>query len=131
MHAVEWFLHDVLIVMEFGRHAEAVRRALASRVLTDLFRSGLSMDCLRGFDGRWVDRFAEYMEATAAGESLQALGGLACRRIFGRTEDSERGGDVPRSEGECQTRGAPRVHEVLSGVREGSRSVRPALRSRR
>lgn len=118
----EWFLHDVLIIMEMGRRAEAVRRALASRVLTDLFRSGLSMDCLSGFDGRWVDRFAEYMEATATGESLQALGGLACRRIFGRTEDSERGAMFLARRASAKLAG-PRGFMVPSWVVERGRAV--------
>jgi hypothetical protein len=87
----EWFLHDAVIILEFGRHAETIRHALAGRLLIELYRGGLGMHVVSGLDGRRGQRFAEYAEATAAGESLQSLGSLACTRIFGRTGASERG----------------------------------------
>src|SRR5712691_2117353 len=87
----ECFLHEAVVILEFGRHAEAIRQALAGRLLIELCRSGVSVGALTDFGRRWVERFPEYAEATAAGESLQALGSLACLRIFGRAEASERG----------------------------------------
>lgn len=87
----EWFLYDAVIELEFGRHAGAVRDAVAGRVLIDLFRSGLGPGDLADFDGRRSVRFDEYRLVAAAGESLQALGSLACLRILGRTNVSERG----------------------------------------
>lgn len=32
----EWFLHQAVIVLEFGPHPEAIRQALAGRILIDL-----------------------------------------------------------------------------------------------
>ena len=86
----EWFLRDVAMSYGFGSHAEAIRRALAGRVLIDLQRSGVSSACLGGFDGRCRERFAEYAEALGASASLQPLGDRAWRRISGREEPSER-----------------------------------------
>ena len=86
----EWFLRDVAMSYGFGSQTEAIRRALAGRVLIDLQRSGVSSACLGGFDGRCRERFAEYAEALGASASLQPLGDRAWRRISGREEPSER-----------------------------------------
>jgi hypothetical protein len=80
-----------MIMVEFGGRADDIRKALAGRVLIELCRGGLEMDSLADFDGRWGARFGEYAAATAAGESLQPLGSVACIRIFGRAGASERG----------------------------------------
>jgi len=86
----EWFLRDIAMSYGFGRHAEAIRRALAGRVLIDLQRSGISAACFEGFDRRCRERFAEYAEAVDASSSLQPLGARAWRWISGREEPSER-----------------------------------------
>jgi hypothetical protein len=86
----EWFLRDIVVSAEFGSHAEAIRQALAGRVLVDLQRSGLSTECLEDFDRRYRERFAEYSEAVDVSSSLQPLGALAWRRISGRDEPNER-----------------------------------------
>jgi hypothetical protein len=85
----EWFVRDVVMSYGFGSQTEAIRRALAGRVLIDLQRSGVSSACLDGFDGRCRERFAEYAEALSASAS-QPLGDRAWRRISGREEPSER-----------------------------------------
>lgn len=77
----EWFLRDVAESGRFGSKAEAVRQALAARVLIDLQRSGLSPACLANFDRRYRERFSEYAEALSVSSSLQPLGALAWRRI--------------------------------------------------
>jgi hypothetical protein len=87
----EWFLYDAMIMVEFGRRGEDIRKALAGRVLIELCRGGLEMDSLADFEGRWLARFGEYAAAAAAGESLQPLGSVACIRIFGQAGASERG----------------------------------------
>jgi hypothetical protein len=86
----EWFLRDVALSCGFGRQTEAIRRALAGRVLIDLQRSGVSAACLDGFDGRCRERFAEYAQALDVSASLQPLGERAWRRISGRAEPSDR-----------------------------------------
>ena len=86
----EWFLRDIVVLGGFGSQAEAIRRALAGRVLIDLQRSGLSTACLEDFDRRCRERFAEYSVALDVSSSLQPLGALAWRRISGREEPSER-----------------------------------------
>jgi hypothetical protein len=86
----EWFLRDGAVSASFGKHAEAIRRALGGRVLVDLQRSRVSVACLEGFDHRSRERFTEYAEAMAVGTSLQALGAAAWRRISGDDEPSER-----------------------------------------
>ena len=86
----EWFLRDFAVVDGFGPRAEAIRQALAGRVLIDLQRSGLSVESLEGFDRRHRERFAEYADALEVSSSLQPLGALAWRRISGRDEPSER-----------------------------------------
>jgi len=86
----EWFLLDIAVIDEFGRHAEGIRRVLGGRLLIDLLRSGLSPASLQGFDGVSHERFAEYREALEASSSLQALGHRAWLRISGTGEPSER-----------------------------------------
>jgi hypothetical protein len=86
----EWFLRDLVVLDGFGGRAGAVRQALAGRLLIDLQRSGLSVACLEGFDGRCRERFAEYGTALELSSSLQPLGALAWRRISGKDEPSER-----------------------------------------
>lgn len=86
----EWFLRDIVVSAEFGRQAEAIRRALAGRVLIDLQRSGLSQACLADFDRRQQERLEEYREALKAGSSLQAFGAVAWLRISGSSEPCER-----------------------------------------
>ncbi len=86
----EWFLRDLVIAIEFGRHASAIRKALAGRLLMDLHRSGLSPECLMDFDGLRRQRFSEYAEALELNSSLQTLGGLAWLRIVGSDEPSDR-----------------------------------------
>ena len=86
----EWFLRDIAMSYGFGRQTEAIRHALAGRVLIDLQRSGVSTACLEGFDGRCRERFAEYTFGLGISASLQPLGALAWRRISGKKEPSER-----------------------------------------
>lgn len=86
----EWFLRDVVESDGLGSKTEAVRQALAGRVLIDLQRSGLSAACLEGFDRRYRERFREYAEALDVSSSLQPLGALAWRRVSGGDRPSER-----------------------------------------
>jgi len=86
----EWFLLDIALINEFGRHAEGIRRALRGRLLIDLQRSGISPASLKGFDQVSHERFAEYQDALEASSSLQALGHRAWLRISGTGEPSER-----------------------------------------
>jgi hypothetical protein len=86
----EWFLRDIAISYGFGSWTEAIRHALAGRLLIDLQRSGLSSACLDGFDRRYRARFVEYSEALNVSSSLQPLGTRAWRRISGKEEPSER-----------------------------------------
>ena len=86
----EWFLRELVVAVEFGRHAATISRALERRLLNDLERSGLSPAVLVNFDGVHAGRFAEYGDAVEVNESLQALGDLAWRRILGREEPSDR-----------------------------------------
>ncbi|MGH7365623.1 MAG: hypothetical protein ACREK9_04365 [Candidatus Rokuibacteriota bacterium] len=86
----EWFLRDVVESAGFGSKTEAIRQALAGRLLIDLQRSGLSAACLEGFDRRYRERFREYAEALDVSSSLQPLGVLAWRRISGGHSPSER-----------------------------------------
>jgi hypothetical protein len=86
----EWFLRDLVVLDGFGSQAGTVRQALGGRLLIDLQRSGLSVACLAGFDGRCRERFAEYGAALELSSSLQPLGALAWRRISGKDEPSER-----------------------------------------
>ena len=86
----EWFLLEIALINEFGRHAEGIRRALGGRLLIDLQRSGISPASLKGFDQVSHERFAEYQDALEASSSLQALGHRAWLRISGTGEPSER-----------------------------------------
>jgi hypothetical protein len=86
----EWFLRDFAVSAAFGRHAEAVRRALAGRMLVDLQRSGVSVASFESFDRRRHERFAEYAEALEVSSSLQPLGAAVWRRVSGSGEPSER-----------------------------------------
>src|SRR5260370_18657824 len=38
----EWFLRDIVVAVEFGRHTEMIQKALAGRLTLDLARSALS-----------------------------------------------------------------------------------------
>jgi hypothetical protein len=86
----EWFLRDLVISAEFGRHRSAIRKALAGRLRIDLERSGLSPTCLMHFDRLHSQRFQEYSEAFEATSSLQELGAVAWLRIVGSREPSDR-----------------------------------------
>ena len=86
----EWFLRDLVISAEFGRHRSAISKALAVRLRTDLERSGLSPACLMDFDRLHSRRFEEYWEVFEAIASLQELGVVAWLRIVGGDEPSER-----------------------------------------
>ena len=77
----EWFLRDLALIDEFGRHAEDIRRALRGRLLIDLQRNGVSPASLEGFDQVSHERFAEYREALESSSSLQALGHRVWLRI--------------------------------------------------
>lgn len=86
----EWFLRDLVISTEFGRHRSAIGKALACRLRIDLERSGLSPACLMHFDRLHYRRFKEYSEAFEATSSLQELGAVAWLRIVGSHEPSDR-----------------------------------------
>ena len=86
----EWFLRDLVIAAEFGRHRSAISKALAGRLRTDLERSGLSTACLMDFDLLHSRRFAEYWHAFEAAFSLQEPGAVAWLRIGGSDEPSDR-----------------------------------------
>jgi len=85
----EWFLRDLVISAEFGRHRIAISKALAGRLRTDLERSGLSPACLMDLDRLHSRRFAEYWKAFGTTSSLQELGAVAWLRI-GSDEPSDR-----------------------------------------
>ena len=86
----EWFLRDLVIAAEFGRHHSAISKALAVRLRTDLERSGLSPACLMDFDRLHGQRFAEYWQAFEATSSFQELGAVAWLRIGDSDEASDR-----------------------------------------
>ena len=86
----EWFLRDIAASGGAGSENDAIRRAVAGRLLVDLLRSGLPVDSLGDFDRRHRERFQEYEEGLDVSSSLQALGALAWRRISGRNQPSER-----------------------------------------
>jgi hypothetical protein len=71
---IEWFLHDMAMSYGFGRRTEAIRRALAGRVLIDLQRSGLPPVSLEDFTRRHRERFSEYTFSLGLSGSLQPLG---------------------------------------------------------
>lgn len=85
----EWFLRDIAVALEFGRHTGTIRQALAKRLAGDLDRSGLS-PVLVDFARLRDDRFIEYEEAAGASSSLQPLGTLAWCRIADTDEPSDR-----------------------------------------
>jgi hypothetical protein len=86
----EWFLRDVVVAVEFGRHTETVRQSLAKRLANDLDRTGLSPAVLLDFARLRRQRFAEYRAATGVSISLQTLGALAWRRIADTAGPSDR-----------------------------------------
>jgi hypothetical protein len=87
----EWFLRELILPGEFGRHTEAIRRALAARLVRDLDRSDLSPAVLLDLARLRRERFAEYRDALAGGGlSLQALGELAWLRIADTDRASDR-----------------------------------------
>jgi hypothetical protein len=86
----EWFLRDLVVGIEFGRHTGTIREALAGRLAEDLDRSGLSPAVLLDFARLRGERFAEYEEAAGLSISLQALGTLAWRRIADTDDPSDR-----------------------------------------
>jgi hypothetical protein len=86
----EWFLRDIVVAVELGRHTDTVRQALARRLANDLDRTGLSPAVLLDFSRLRRERFAEYRSATGVSVSLQALGALAWCRIADTAEPSER-----------------------------------------
>jgi hypothetical protein len=86
----EWFLRDIVVAVEFGRHTDTIRQTLAKRLAGDLDRSGLSPAVLLDFARLHRERFAEYREALGAGISLQVLGERAWLRIADTAEPSDR-----------------------------------------
>src|SRR5712672_2155585 len=82
----EWFLRDIVVTVEFGRHTDTIRQAVARRLANDLDRTGLSPAVLLDFSRLRRERFAEYSSATGVSISLQALGTLAWRRIADTAE---------------------------------------------
>jgi hypothetical protein len=87
----EWFLRDLVVSVEFGRHTGAIRRALAARLTQDLDRSELSPAVLLDLERLRRERFAEYRDALGRGGiSLQALGELAWLRIADTDQASDR-----------------------------------------
>ena len=77
----EWFLRDLIVAVEFGRHADAVRRSLAKQLTKDLDESELSPAVLLDFERLHRERFAEYRDALGASTSLQAFGAVAWQHI--------------------------------------------------
>jgi hypothetical protein len=86
----EWFLRDVVVAVEFGRHTNAIRRALGDRLTRDMDRSGLSPAVLLDFTRLQRERFDEYRNAVGVSISLQALGHEAWLRIVDTHEPSDR-----------------------------------------
>jgi hypothetical protein len=86
----EWFLRDVVVAVELGRHINAIRKALDERLTRDMDRSGLSPAVLLDFARLHRERFDEYRNALGAGISLQALGQEAWLRIADTDEPSDR-----------------------------------------
>lgn len=86
----EWFLRDVVVAVEFGRHTDAIRKALGERLTRDMDRSGLSPAVLLDFARLQRERFDEYRNALGASISLQVLGQEAWLRIVNTDEPSDR-----------------------------------------
>lgn len=86
----EWFLREIVVAVEFGRHTDTIQKALAGRLTRDLDRSGLSPAVLLDLARLHRERFAEYREALGAGISLQVLGERAWLWIAEADEPSDR-----------------------------------------
>ncbi len=86
----EWFLRDIIVAVEFGRHTDTIRKALAGRLTRDLDRSGLSPAVLLDLARLHRERFGAYREALGAGISLQVLGERAWLWIAAADEPSDR-----------------------------------------
>ena len=86
----EWFVRDVVVAVELGRHLSAIRKALDERLTRDMDRSGLSPAVLLDFARLHRERFDEYRDALGAGISLQVLGRQAWLRIADTHEPSDR-----------------------------------------
>lgn len=86
----EWFLRDVVVAIEFGRHTNDLRKALGRRLTRDMDRSGLSPAVLLDFARLQRERFDEYRYALGAGISLQVLGRAAWLQIADTDEPSDR-----------------------------------------
>jgi hypothetical protein len=61
----EWFLRDLVISVESGRHRATIRRALVERLRLDLERSGLSPEWLLQLDRLHLSRFTEYSHSVS------------------------------------------------------------------
>ena len=86
----EWFLRDIVVSIEFGRHTEAVREAVAKHLTKDLDGSGLSPAILLDFERLHRERFSEYRDVLGASISLQAFGAFAWQRIADTDRPSDR-----------------------------------------
>jgi hypothetical protein len=80
----------VVVAIEFGRHADVIRKALGERLTRDMDRSGLSPAVLLDFARLHRERFDEYRNALGAGISLQVLGRGAWLQIADTDEPSDR-----------------------------------------
>jgi hypothetical protein len=86
----EWFLRDMVVAVEFSRHAPRIQDALAGRVARDLDRSGLTPAVLLDLARLRRERFVEYRDAAGVRMSLQSLGAAAWRRIADVESPSDR-----------------------------------------
>src|SRR5690349_9827429 len=86
----EWFLRDIVVAVEFSRHASKIQDALARRVAADLDRSGLSPAVLLDLERLRRERFVQYRDAAGVRMSLQSLGVAAWRRIADAESPSDR-----------------------------------------
>jgi hypothetical protein len=86
----EWFLRDMVVAVEFSRHAAKIQDALARRVAADLDRSGLSPAVLLDLARLRRERFREYRDAAGIRMSLQSLGAVAWQRIADVESPSDR-----------------------------------------
>ena len=86
----EWFLRDMVVAVEFSRHAARIQDALARRVAGDLDRSGLSPAVLLDLERLRRERFVEYRDAAGVRMSLQRLGAVARQRIADLERPSDR-----------------------------------------
>jgi hypothetical protein len=116
----EWFLRDVVVAVELGRHTNVIRKALGERLTRDMDRSGLSAAVLLDFARLHRERFDEYRNALGAGISLQVLGRGAWLRIADTDEPSDRMTMflAMRATAELQAlRGLGRRYVVISALR--------------